>query len=85
MYWLIGRNLNYYRPQELVKKLEKNVTRLVEESAQAAGLGDLQTVSVSMKALRTWEIHMLVYNNYVTCMLCVFHRVYMYYVYNLLL
>ncbi len=36
------------RPQEIVKKLERGVIRLVEESTQAAAMGDFQTVSSSI-------------------------------------
>ncbi len=35
------------RPQEVIKKLERGVIRMVEESAQAAAIGDLQTVSIT--------------------------------------
>ena len=31
-------------PQEVIKKLEKKVNVLIEESAQACAMGDLQTV-----------------------------------------
>ena len=32
-------------PQEIIKKLEKTVNLLIEESAQANSIGDIQTVS----------------------------------------
>ena len=33
-----------FSPQDLIKKLEKTVNQLIEESAKASAMGDYQTV-----------------------------------------
>lgn len=45
-------------PQEVIKKLEKRVNALIEESAQASAMGDLQTVRLPMQS-HAYNFHVL--------------------------
>ena len=39
----------FFSPQDVIKKLEKAVNELIEESAEANAVGDLQKVELSQQ------------------------------------